>query len=304
MVLPSSFPELGALDLFVSVVELGSLSRAAQAHHITQPSASARIRNLEKRLGLTLIERSPTGSTPTPEGSVVAGWATGVLRSAEELATGVSALQAKATGLLRLAASFTIAEYLLPPWLEQFVRNRPGDHVALQVANSALVIELLMSGQVDLGFIESSHRDAHLSEQVVATDELITVVGPHHPWAKRQSVPIEGLAATPLVLRERGSGTREALVDHLAEAGFGAPIVALELGSAAAVRMAVASGSSPTVVSQLAVATDLEAGTLIRVDIAGMSIRRQLRAVWSTRTERPALASALLKQLPKVDSST
>ena len=106
MPLPSSFPELASLDLFVSVIELGSVSRAAEAHGITQPSASSRIKHLERQVGLRLLERGPSGSRPTGAGVVVAGWADGILRAAHELDAGLSAFQAAQAGRLRIAASF------------------------------------------------------------------------------------------------------------------------------------------------------------------------------------------------------
>jgi len=122
MPLGPSFPELASLDLFVSVVELGSVSRAAAAHGVAQPSASSRLKHLERQLGLTLLERSPSGSVPTDAGVVVAGWAEAILRSAHALKAGLSAFQAEQAGRLRIAASFTIAEYLLPQWLGRFAR--------------------------------------------------------------------------------------------------------------------------------------------------------------------------------------
>ncbi len=302
MPLPSGFPELAGLDLFVSAVRLGSMSRAAAAHRITQPSASSRIRTLERQVGITLLERSPSGSRPTPEGSVVAGWAEGVLRAADELATGIAALKAEATGLLRVAASFTVAEYLLPPWIENFFRNRPADSVALDVANSARVLEHLVAGDIDLGFIESPAPTPAMHEQVVALDELITVVSPRHPWTRRPSIPLEALASTPLVLREQGSGTRDALIQELLRLGYDAPASALDLGSTSAVRAAVMNGSSPTVISRLAVVGDLDAGTLVEIAVPGLTIERRLRAVWPQRSELPSLARAFLSELPDLDA--
>ena len=297
MPLGPSFPELASLDLFVSVVELGSMSRAATAHGVTQPSASGRLRHLERQLGMQLLERSPTGSAPTDAGVVVAGWAEAILRAAHELRAGLSAFQAEQTGRLRVAASFTIAEYLLPEWLERFSREHPGDSVALAVANSTTVIERLRSGDAELGFIETPTATPDLDHLTVARDELIAVVAPTHPWAQQRSVPVEALAATPLVTREAGSGTREALEAALAARGLGSPTAVLELGSTSAVRAAVVHGNSPTVISRIAVAAEIDAGSLIEIEVTGLSIKRELRAVWPRRVPLPALASQLLESL-------
>jgi len=297
MPLGPSFPELASLDLFVSVVELGSVSRAAAAHGVAQPSASSRLKHLERQLGMTLLERSPSGSVPTDAGVVVAGWAEAILRSAHALKAGLSAFQAEQSGRLRIAASFTIAEYLLPQWLGRFAREHPGDSVALEVANSTSVIERLQAGTADLGFIETTSTVSDLEEQLVGTDELIAVVAPTHPWANRGSVPVEALAATPLVTREAGSGTREAFEAALAALDLGPPTAILELGSTSAVRSAVIDGNSPTVISRLAVAAELQSGSLVEIEVKDLHITRSLRAVWPSRQPLPTLAAQLLESL-------
>ena len=297
MPLPSGFPELAALDLLRSVVTLGSLSRAAEAHGITQPSASSRIRTLERQLGVTVLDRSPTGSRATPDGQLVVGWANTVLDAATTLNTGVEALRARRAGLLRIAASYTIAEYLLPPWLDRFLAGRPDDSVTLEVTNSRSVLERLESGSVDLGFIESPTAPANVLQQVVGTDELITVVSPRHPWAARGSVDLATFVSTPLVVRERGSGTRDALQEELARLGFDPPTSALDLGSLSAVRIAVINGSAPTVISRLAVAGDLAAGSLVEIDVEGIRVERRLLAVWTARPEPARLVVELLDHL-------
>ncbi len=297
MPLPASFPELASLDLFVSVIELGSVSRAAEAHGIAQPSASSRIKHLERQLGMKLLDRGPGGSTPTDAGVVVAGWADTILRAAHELEIGLSAFRAEQTGRLRISASFTIAEYLLPQWLDRFSRDHPRDSVALEVANSTTVVDRLRHGAADLGFIETPSELTGLDHTVVGHDELATVVAPSHPWATRGTVPVEALAATPLVMREAGSGTREALEQALRELGLGAPSAVLELGSTSAVRAAVVHGNAPTVISRLAVAAELETGQLVEIDVPDLRIGRDLRAVWPTGAELPTLARALLDDL-------
>ncbi len=301
MPLSASFPDLRALDLYASVVKLGSLGRAARAHGIAQPSASSRIQNLERQLGLQLLDRSPTGSTPTPPGRVVAGWAHEILRAAKQLEGGLAALKAEQVGQLRIAASYTIAEYLLPGWLSRFLGDRPGDTVALAVANSTAVLDLLERGEADLGFIETPLTTPSMSEIVVAHDELVAVVRPGHPWADTRVVSAQRLSTTPLVMRETGSGTREALEAALRDSGLDAAQPVLELGSTAAVRAAVLSGNSPTVISRLAVAADIDNEVLVQVQIDGLRIHRRLRAVWPQRKPLARLAQALVEELAPSD---
>ncbi|MGI9605903.1 MAG: LysR family transcriptional regulator [Acidimicrobiales bacterium] len=297
MPLSPSFPDLASLDLYASVVELGSLGRAAKAHGITQPSASSRIKTLERQLDILLLERSPTGSTPTSAGVVVAGWADSILTAARALETGTQALKAEQVGRLRIAASYTIAEYLLPRWLGSFLGDHPGDRIALDVANSTAVLHRLERGQADLGFIETPLDTPTMAERVVAHDQLVAVVPPTHDWCRRRTVTLEQLAATPLVTREEGSGTREALEAALREADLPMPPSVLELGSTAAVRSAVVSGNAPTVISRLAVIGEIDRGQLVEISVKDLHIERRLRAVWPATKPLPRLAEDLLKSL-------
>ena len=297
MPLPPSFPDLVALELFLSVVREGSVSRAAAAHGIAQPSATNRIKTLERQLGMRLLDRTTAGSTPTAEGSVVAGWAERVVRAAEELSAGVNALKAAATGEVRIAASYTVAEYLLPTWLDRHRRERPEDRIELEVVNSASVLDRLRSGVADLGFIESPIEIDDLAHRALAVDRLVTVVAPGHPWAERTWVPVEALVTTPLVLREIGSGTRESLDASLASLGYDAPIAHLELGSTSAVKAAIATGRSPGVLSDLAVADDIGAGRLAVVNVRGLAIERTLRVVWSSARPLPPSAADLVERI-------
>lgn len=294
MPLPPGVPELAALDLLRTVIELGSVSRAADAHGITQPSASSRIRNLERQLGLTLLERSSAGSRPTNDGRLLAEWTDDVLGAAERLAARLAALRADQHGLLRIAASYTVAEYLLPPLLAAFLADRPDDSASLDVTNSREVVRRLENGSADLGFVESPTVPHTIDQSIFAVDELVCVVAPGHPWARRRSVDLATFADTALVQRERGSGTRDALEREMARLGHEPPRTALELGSISAVRVAVVNGSSPTVISRLAVADDIASGRLVEIEVPGVSIERRLRAVWLRRSPLSRLGRAFL----------
>ncbi|MEO3825547.1 LysR family transcriptional regulator [Actinomadura sp. B10D3] len=280
-------PDLGALELLLAVVRLGSVGRAAAELGVTQPAASARIRSMERQAGVALLERSPRGSRPTEAGALVAEWARQVIAAAEALDAGLGALRERRDGRLRVVASLTVAEYLMPGWLVTLKTVRPGVAVTLRTANSTVVAEEVRGGSADLGFVEGTRTPAGLSGTVVATDRLVVVVGAGHAWARRRSgVTAAELAATPLVLREQGSGTREVLDRALASHG-GTASPLLQLASTTALKAAAVSGAGPVVVSDLAVADELAAGRLISVPVPELDLSRPLRAVWPAG-QRPA----------------
>jgi DNA-binding transcriptional LysR family regulator len=293
-VLPPSTPDLIALDLLDSIAELGSLGRAASRHRMSQPAVSMRMTQLERRLGLTLLQRSPTGARLTPAGERVVALSRRVLSETRELMAGVGALVAEESSHLRVAASLTVAEYLLPGWLAALHRRYPDAILAVEVTNSTQVVARVAEHHADVGFVEGHQpRLGAMKTAVVRTDHLVMVVDPSHPWAHRRS-PVTGpeLAEAELIVREPGSGTRQVLEDTLG--AFGGLRSHLELGSTAAILAAVRRGEGPAALSALAVADDLDAGRLVAVPTEGIALTRSLRAVWPTDRPLPPLARDLL----------
>lgn len=280
-------PDLGALELLLAVARLGSLGRAARARGISQPAASSRIRSMERQLGVALVERSPRGSRLTDAGALVTDWARRVVEAAEAFDAGAQALRGRRDSRLRVAASMTIAEYLLPGWLISLRTELPGTAVSLLAGNSSAVAERLLAGEADLGFVEGLKVPAGLDGAVIGHDRLVVVAAPSHPWTRRRAeLTAAELAGTPLILRERGSGTRQVLDAALAEhGGLAAPL--LELASTTAVKSAVVSEAAPSVLSELAVGEELAARRLVEIPVRGLGLGRELRAVWPTG-QRPA----------------
>lgn len=288
MTLSSRVPEVRALELLLTVARVGSLGRAAAEHGVSQPAAASRIRNLERTIGVPLIERSVRGSRLTEQGALVVGWARAVVDAAAALDAGISALRGEQDSRIRLACSMTIAEYLMPAWLVELHRRRPDTTVGMQVANSDAVARLILDGAADIGFIEGPELPVGLQSRQVGVDELRLVVAPGHPWARRGCpIPAEELARTPLVSREPGSGTRYTLDSVLTGLPRAAPL--LELSSTTAIKAAVEVGLGAAVLSSLTVTEDVAAGRLCALPVAGVSLRRMLRAVWPTGKRLPAV---------------
>jgi DNA-binding transcriptional LysR family regulator len=295
--LSARIPDLTALEMLLAVARTGSLNAASRQVGVTQQAVSARIRSAEAQAGVSLVSRTSRGSTLTPEGVVVAEWAARLLAVAGELDAGLAALRNDHHTRLRVSASLTIAEQLLPGWLvslQAVAQHRGGQppEIVLTAANSETVTQQVREGSADLGFVEGPASPKGLRSRVIGRDELIVVVRPDHPWARRRAPlsPAE-LAATPLVSREEGSGTRDALAAALATALSGTeaagPVaraeapVALALSTTTAVRAAVLAGAGPAVLSELAVAEDLGSHRLARVPVADLDLHRALRAIWS-----------------------
>jgi DNA-binding transcriptional LysR family regulator len=167
----------------------------------------------------------------------------------------------------------------------------PGTSVSLQMGNTAHVAEWVSSGEAELGFIEGPRPPGRLRSRELLADKLVIVVARNHPWTRRRRpVTARELAATPLVLREPGSGTRDVLTEALDSLGFHAN-AAMELASTTAIKAATAGGAGPAVLSALAVRSELQAGQLVEVECPELVLERSIRAIWAAqRPPSPAAA--------------
>jgi len=236
--------------VLLGVARTGSLNGAARQAGVSQQAISARIRAMEAQTGVALVHRTPRGSALTADGAVIAEWAARLLEVAAGLDAGIAALRQDRRARLRVSASSTIAEQLLPGWLASF---RPAPDIVLTAANTEQVIGHVAAGSAGIGFIEGPPRPAGPCSKVIGQDRLVVVVAPAHRWARRRALSAAELAGTPLVSWEGGSGTRDTLSAALTAAlGAGAAQVpaALSVSTTAAVRAAVLAAVAPAVISE------------------------------------------------------
>ena len=273
---PVDLVELRGLCL---AIELGSLGAAAQTMRISQPALSKRMRELELFAGTELLRRSPRGVTPTPAGELLH-------REARTLLTHAAAFEQALDGLrgqhapVRLAASHTIAEYLLPEPLSEY-RERLGHGFALELvaANSAVVRDLVRERRADLGLAAAvdGRPGSGLTEQPLCEDEVMVAVSAEHPWAARETVALEEFLATPVVMRDPSANTRQVLDAALRARGVRAAPPLSEVGSTGAAIAAAVSGRAAAVLSRLAIAAGGPLLLARRID--GLVLRRSFALV-------------------------
>ena len=287
-------PDIAALEVVVAVGRLGSMGAAARDLGLSQQAVSSRVRGVEHELGVGIFVRSPAGVEPTENGRLLLEWASALVDRAGEFVAGVDTLVGNRHATLVVAASMTVAEYLVPGWLTTLT-TRIGTQISVRPMNSAEVIETVRSGDADLGFIESPGETADLEVALVATDELYVVAAPGHPWARTGTVSAREVASTPLIQREPGSGTRVTFENALAELGLRPVDPLIELRSVTAIRSSVLTSNGATVLSRLSISDDIAAGRLKRIEVDGVSMIRPLRAVWSSHITVRGPARELLE---------
>jgi DNA-binding transcriptional LysR family regulator len=272
------------LAAFVAAIESGTVGGAAEALELTQSAASKRLAKLERRLGVSLLERGRFGIRATDAGRLLYPEAKQTLGSLSRAASVVTAHAAHAP-TLRLAASHTIGGFLLPGWLGGFRVSEPSpQRVHVDIINSHDVLARVRDGQVDVGFIESLDLVDGLEPLTIERDEIVAVVAAGHPWSRHRAVPLAALGTERYLSRERGSGTRAVAAAALARAGGPALEPTLETASSQSLKRAVLDGGF-TLISRLAVEAEIQAGTLYGLRVTGVDLTRPLRAV---RRRRPA----------------
>jgi DNA-binding transcriptional LysR family regulator len=265
------------LVVFRSVAEQLSFRKAGEEPYLTQPAVSLQIKALEEDLGVQLFDRTGAHISLTEAGKVLLEYAlqgNALLAQAEQE---VAALSGEHAGQLALGASTTIAQYVLPRLLGEFRRAHPRVQLTLVSGNTEHIVDAVERQQIALGLIEGPARSRDVKTAPFLADELVLIVPGAHEWAERASVSRSEIASIPLLMRERGSGTRreiEIALERL-RVKLGALQIVMELDSTEAIKSAVEAGLGAGFVSRWALAKDLRLGQAFKIaEIEGLRIRR------------------------------
>lgn len=289
--------DLRRLEIFAKVAELGSFSRAAEALYLTQPTVSEHVRALEDELGVQLLDRLGRGAAATRAGELLLGYARRILTLAAEARQAVDQFQGRMSGELIVGGSTIPGEYVLPGLVAEFRAKYPDVSITLLIGSSRQVTTWLEEGRVEVGIVGARPASRTLESRELMSDELVVVVGAGHPWAARKAVTLSDVTSEPMIVRERGSGSRGALEQALKSAGtdLGDFRVVAEMGSTQAIKQAVRAGVGIAIISQRAVELECHAKLVACLRIEDLTITRAFSIVTSRERSRSPLAQAFLE---------
>jgi DNA-binding transcriptional LysR family regulator len=279
---------LRKIEILAMLTREGSVSATARRLGLTQSAVSMALAELEREAGGPLFRRAGRHMIAGERGRLLAEEAGKVLASVgrmEQLLSSDGTLR----GLLRIGASTTIGNYLLPALLAAFREANPGVRLAMEVANTAEIAARLESGGLDLACVEGPVHGANLNVSNWRDDRLAVIAAPRHLWTLRPPSR-EELAAAPWIMREKGSGTREVFEAAMRSASI-VPIVLMELGHTEAIKKAVEANLGIGCLSRLAVARELAAGTLVEVPVP-LDLSRRLTILTDAREAPGRIAAA------------
>lgn len=288
--------DLSLLEHFLEILRLGSLTEAARVFGVSQSGLTRQIQRLEQETGVPLFTRTRAGLRPTPAGERYAEFARAVLALHHRLLADVRGKVALLAGELRLVASTTPSEFLVPALVADFTARHPDVHPVVYTSDSEGVIDDLLAGRGDLGFVGAHLSKPGLRFEPVAADEVVLAVPAGHPLARQPIVPLAALAGQCLIEREGGSGTSFSVRRALLENGLELPPhrVGMTLSTTQAIIAAVRDGYGIGFVSSLALAEGA-GGRAVAVRLAEIAIRRSLYLVWNERRAQSGVAAAFVE---------
>ncbi|AKL17357.1 MULTISPECIES: DNA-binding transcriptional regulator YeiE [Citrobacter] len=279
---------LRQLEVFAEVLKSGSTTQASVMLALSQSAVSAALTDLEGQLGVQLFDRVGKRLVVNEHGRLLYPRALALL----EQTTEIEQLFREDNGAIRVYASSTIGNYILPAMIARYRHDFPDLPLELSVGNSQDVINAVLDFRVDIGLIEGPCHSTEIISEPWLEDELVVFAAPSSPLTKGP-VTLEQLAASPWILRERGSGTRE-LVDYLLLSHLPRFQMAMELGNSEAIKHAVRHGLGISCLSRRVIAEQLQAGTLSEVPVP---LPRLVRTLWRVHHRQKHISNSITRFL-------
>jgi DNA-binding transcriptional LysR family regulator len=282
---------LDSLNVFLTVAERGSFSEAGRHLHLSQPAVSQTIQGLERQLGAQLFARQGRSAQLTEAGQVLVSMARELLSSAQRVEQTMLSLQDEVVGEMSIGCSTASGKYLLPGLIARFRREFPKVRINVLVTSRESVISKLISGDTTLGVSSKLIEHNDLEYQDFYKDDVILITPSGHRWASNRKIYPDDLLDEPLILREEVAGTREVLMEGLRKCDISPDMlnVAMVLGNAEAIEMAVEEELGVAFISRLAALRGIALRRIVEVTVEGMNLTRHL---YIARNRRQPLTRA------------
>ena len=285
------------LRVFHAVARHLSFTRAAEELKLTQPAITFQIRQLEDHFETRLFDRQRNRIALTTAGKTVFEYADRILELYRETEKTIHEMTGVTQGVIRLGASTTIGEYLLPRILSGYHQLFPNVQVRMTVHNTRMVVRKLEDATIDMGMVEGPVNNHNITVDPCIDDELLVILDPKNPLAKLDEISLVRLEKASFISREEGSGTRAVLEESFSKAGlpYNRLNMVLELGSTEAVKSAVEGGVGFGIVSSASLRKELQLKTLVVRRIQGIPLLRKLNFIYQRQKFRSKAVEAFLK---------
>jgi DNA-binding transcriptional LysR family regulator len=268
--------DIDRLKVFIDAAQTLSFSKTAQQLHVTQPTVSKYIRDLEKSLSVRLFERSGAGLSLTEAGRALLPAAHHLLIECNKFQDLAKSLESEVSGRIRIACTTASGKYILPQLAARFRNLHPLVQMSILSCTQEGAIERMLEEDADLGVVSYEITSDRLECQHFFTDQIILIVPSNHPWVDRSYIELGEILDEPLILRESTSGTRRSLLTELARHDIKLDDLSifLEVGNAEAIVSTVASEVGVSFVSRMSAISFLDDHLVLEVPIQGVTLQR------------------------------
>ena len=286
---------LHQLQVFEVAARHGSFTRAAEELFLTQPTVSMQIKQLTKAVGLPLFEQVGRKLYLTDAGHELYKTCQEIFGRLSQFEMTIADMKGLKQGKLRLAV-ITTAKYVIPRLLGPFCQRYPGIDISLRVTNHDSVVERLVENRDDLYIPSQMPTNMDVTSYQFLENPLVVMASSNHPLAQEKNIPVERLMNEPFIMREPGSGTRQAVQDFLDQHKIAVKI-RLELASNEAIKQAIAGGLGISVLSRYALALEGSTGQIVVLDVVGFPIQRHWNVVYPAGKQLSIVAQTFLDYL-------
>lgn len=269
------------LTVFYTVAKRLNFTKAAAELFVTQPAVTKHVQELENQFGTALFDRRGNQVSLTAAGSLLLRHAETIMGTYRQLEFDMNALKGEPGGTLRLGASTTVAQYVIPPVLARYHEHSAEVAISLLNGNTEQIEQALLNNDIDLGLVEGRTHHSDIRYTSFVKDELVLICRPDHPLAGRDEITLDELRTVPIVLRERGSGSLEVVEHALRGAGLRLTDLTIEmqLGSTESIKSYLSHSRCMAFISVFAVQNELRVGSFNVLDVEGLTIRRDLYSI-------------------------
>jgi len=288
------------LRVFVAVAQTLNYSKAGEALHISQPTVSVQVKKLEEELGIDLFEQIGKKIYLTEAGQTLYTYAKKIFGLADIAKEAIEDLRGLNKGTISVGASTTAGIYILPQISKSFEHQNQGVEINLTIYNSQVIQDMVLTNQLEYAIIGDGVGiiPSDLYMLPICNDELVAVVSPEHPLARVRSIAIEDLLKQRLVLRQKGSSTRDILEERAGRLGLELK-ASMQFNCVEAIKKAVEAKLGVSIVTKHAIASELKSGTLTVVNVIGIDLKRKLNLIYHKEKRFSPLGKAFLEFVQK-----
>ena len=293
--------DLWQLNIFCKVVELKGFSNAGNAIHLSQPTISSHIKDLENHFECQLLDRLGKKAVPTKAGELLYHYARKLIALRDETEAAMAEFHGKIKGRLVIGGSTIPGGYILPKCIGAFTTVFPEVTISLIIGDTDLIIQDVLSGSSEFGIVGAKTSNKNIYQEKLIEDEMRLIVTSDHKWAKEKHISPDLMFKEPFIVREHGSGTLKSIKLSLKEKGYSSEnlnIIA-ELGSTEAVIQGIKNKVGISILSTIAVAEELKAGTLKALTIKKLNLKRGFFLITHKQRSSSPLCNAFINFLKK-----